>query len=115
MVDSKPKLADKLDFIKTTLLKNRYPMDVINDTISYKCLIFPWVGNASMQLLEQTKIYINRCSNSVKLRVVLKFNMVFPPNLKDSSPKKFSHLPFKCKCDVYYIGRTIQCLNIIIN
>ena len=37
-----------------------------------------------MQLLEQIKRSVNHCFNSVKLRVILKSNVLFPPNLKDS-------------------------------
>ena len=40
MICAKPKLANNLDFIKKTLLKNRYPKDVITNTIRYKCLQF---------------------------------------------------------------------------
>ena len=66
---------------------------------SERCLVYlrlPWIGNASMQLLEQIKSSVSRCFNSVKLRVVLKSNELFPFNLKDSVTffqKNFSHLP----------------------
>ena len=49
-----------------------------------------------MQLLEQIKITGNHCFNLIKLRVSLKYNVLFNPNLKDSVTafqKKFSYLP----------------------
>ena len=72
LICSKPKLANELDFIKMTLLKNGYPEVTITNTIRYKCLQFSikpnfgpercplylrllWHGKASMQLLEQIK------------------------------------------------------------
>ena len=38
MISSKLKLANELDFIKKTLLKNGNPEDIITNTIKYKCL-----------------------------------------------------------------------------
>ena len=91
-----PKFADELDFIKKILLKNGYP-----DTIIYKCLQFstkpklgpercplylrlPWIGNTSNQLKEKIKRSVNRRRfNSVKLRFVLKSNVLFITNLKN--------------------------------
>ena len=84
MICFKPKLAYELDFIKKTLLKNGYPEDVITYTIKSECLRFstkpelgperclvylklPWIGNVSMQLLEQIKRSVNHCFNLVKL------------------------------------------------
>ena len=72
MICSEPKLADKHEFLKKTLLRNGYPENVITNTMKYKCRQFfsklkceperflgflrlPWIGNASMQLLEQIK------------------------------------------------------------
>ena len=40
------------------------------------------VGNASMKLVEEIKRSVKRCFNSVKFRVVLKSNVLFPPILK---------------------------------
>ena len=40
MICTKVKFADEFDFIKTTLLKNELPKDVITNTIRYKCMQF---------------------------------------------------------------------------
>ena len=78
----------------------------------------PWIGNTSRQLLERIEQSVHRCFNSVKLRIVLKSDTLFPPNLKDSvTPHEKGYLiyKFKCKCDVCYIGRTTQRLEVRIN
>ena len=85
MICSKPKLTDEIEFIKKTLLKNEYPENKITNTIKYKCQQFstrpkwgperypvylrlPWIGNASMQQIEQIKSPVNTYFNSVELR-----------------------------------------------
>ena len=94
MICFKSKLTDKHNYIKTTLLKNGYSEDILTITIRYKCMLFstklkfgpeiypvylklPWIGNASMRLIEQTKRSVSYCFNSVKLWVVLKSNELF--------------------------------------
>ena len=94
--------------IKTTLLKNRYLDDIITSTIRYKCMQFSanlkfgpedcpicrkltCIGNVSMQLIEQIKRFIGQSYNSVKLRVMLKSNSPFPPNLKDTETYRTLH------------------------
>ena len=57
-------------------------------------LKLPWKGNASMQLLEQMKRSVNCCFNSVKLRVLLKSDVLYPPNLKDSMINLKKKLPY---------------------
>ena len=60
---------------------------------------------------------INRCFNAVSLHIVLKSDVLFPPNLKDSAVmfKCFSIYKFHCNCDICYIGHTTKRLNIRIN
>ena len=119
------------DFVE----KKGYPKDVITKTIKYKykqfstklkfgperCPVYlrlPWIGKASVQLIEQIKRSVNSCFNSIKLRFVLKSNILFPPNFKDSvTTRQKSSLiyRFTCKCDVCYMGHTSQCLEIRIN
>ena len=132
---SKTKLVDELDFIKKTLLKNRYPEDVITNKIKYTCLKFstkpkfrqkrypvylklPYIGNASLQRLQQINRSVDHCFNSIKLRVVLKSNVLFSPNLKDRVTAFQKHslfYRFTCKCDICYIGRPNQLFEIRIN
>ena len=111
-------------------------MDVITNTIKYKCLQFftkpefgpenclvylrlPRIGNASMQFLEPIKRPINHCFISVKLRVVLKSKVLFSPKSQrqcDCSSKKSSLVYlFTCKWDIYSLGRTNQRLEVRIN
>ena len=102
MICSKQKLADDLKCIKTTLLKNGYPEDIITTTIRYKFMQFstnlkfwsercpvylrlPWIGNASLRLLKQIKRSVKCRFNSVKLQPVLNSDVLFPPNKKDSA------------------------------
>ena len=68
-----------------------------------------------MELLKQIKRSVKLCFNSVKLRFVLKSDMLFPLNLNDSVPifqKRFLIYKFICKCDISYIRRTTQRLDI---
>ena len=69
-----------------------------------------------MQLLEQIKRSVSRFFSSLKLRVVLESNVLFPPNLKDkvTTPQK-SYLIYRLTWAVCYIGRSSQCLEIRIN
>ena len=67
--------------------------------------------------VEQIKTSTNNCFSSVKLTVVLKSNVLFLPNLKDSVTslqRSYLIYRFTCKCDVCYINRTNQCLEISI-
>ena len=76
-----------------------------------------WIGNTSIQLLEQIKRSINRCFNSIKLQVILKSNVLFSPNIKDNVTvflKSSLIFKFSCKGDVCYIGHTTQRLDISI-
>ena len=133
MISSKPKLANELDLIKKTLLKNGKPKDLITNTIKYKCLQFsikpkfgpercqvylrlPWISNTSMELIEQSQRSINCCFNLVKLRFVL--NKKKSPNLKNSVTtfqKSYLIYWFTCKWGVCYIGCTSQRIEIRIN
>ena len=64
----------------------------------------PWIGNTSLQLIELIKRSINRCSYSVKLYVVLKSDLLLPPNLKDSMTilqKSFLICKLLYKCLLY--------------
>ena len=97
--------------------------------IKHKCLQFSskpkfelkrllWIGNTSTQLKEQGKRSINDWLNSVKLWVILKSDVLFPPNFRDNVTvfQKRSHIcKFSYKCDVCYIGHTLQRLDIQIN
>ena len=112
MIFSMAKFSDELSFIKTILLNNGYSEDIITSTIKHKYLQFftkpnfgpesyhvyqrlSWISNDSIQLLKQIKRSINGCLNSVKLRIILKSDVLFPPNLKDNLTgfqKKLSNL-----------------------
>ena len=70
-------------------------------TVRHRCQTVRWKVSA----------WSSGWSNSVKLRVVLKSNELFPLNLKDSvtahqKPSLIYRLT--CKCDVYYTGCTNQ-------
>ena len=101
MICSKIKLSNVLNFDQTTLLNNGYAEDIITSTIKYKyqhvstkrkfgqekCpeyLRLTWISNILIQLLEGIKWSVNHCFNLVKLWVILKSDVLFPPNLKDS-------------------------------
>ena len=75
------------------------------------------IDNVSMQLLEQIKRLVNHCFNFLKLRVVLKSDVLFLLILKTVTifQKTFLIYKFTCKCDVCYIGRITQRLDIRMN
>ena len=75
-------------------------------------------SNASMQLPEWIKRSVNHCFISVKLHVILKSNVLFPPNLKDSVTiflKSFLIYKFLFRYNFCYISHTTQRLDIKIN
>ena len=126
MICSKSKLTDELNFIKTALLKNRYPGDRFTTPLRYKCKHFsanarfgpekcpvylelPWISKSSMHLIEQFKRSFSCCLNAINLRFVLKSNAIITPNFKDSvsmHEESFLIYKFHYKCDICYTGRT---------
>ena len=79
-----------------------------------KCPVYlklPWIGYASLQLIEQIKRSVSCCFNVVNLCFNLKSNALFSPNLKDSVSmhlKSFLIYEFHSKCNICYISHTIQ-------
>ena len=128
MICSKSRLDSELTKIRSILLQNGYPENVINSTFKQKlqqlnsspvhtvtkCPVYlhiPWIGDVSTKFEKQITSAVKRCFFSVQPRVVFTTRQLLPATKKDVLPShQHSNLiyQFKCHCDSRYVGRTSQ-------
>ena len=123
---SPERLPSKLDKIKSILLTNGYPENVIKSFMAMKMnqfyalpklglkkcyLRLPWLGSVSTQFEKQVKSAVKPCFSAVELRVVYSTKKLLPATNKDVLPalhKSNMIYQFSCHCDSRYVGRTSQ-------
>ena len=128
MICSKSRLDSELTKIRSILLQNGYPENVINSAFKQKlqqlnsnpvhtvtkCPVYlhiPWIGDVSTKFEKQITSAVKRCFFSVEPRVVFTTRQLLPATKKDVLPShQHSNLiyQFKCHCDSRYVGRTSQ-------
>ena len=128
LICSKSKLESELGKIRSILLQNGYPDDVINSTFKQKlkqlqsnpvhtakkCPVYlhiPWIGDVSMRFEKQITSAVKRCFFSVEPRVVFTTRQLLPTTKKDVLPSHHHSnviYQFVCHCDSRYVGRTSQ-------
>ena len=103
MICSEPKLNLELAKIKSTLINNGHPEDLIsacfrNKIVGFsadekigpqKCPVYlklPYIGNVSMRFEKQIKKAITKCYATVSPRLVFSSRTIFPSIRKDSVP-----------------------------
>ncbi len=128
MICSKSRLDSELDKIRSILIENGYPEDVISDCFRkkiasfsadkkygpQKCPVYlkmPWIGNVSLRFESQIKKAITKCFAAANPRLVFGTRKVLPSIQKDCVPttqKSLVIYEFSCRCDARYVGRTSQ-------
>ena len=121
-------LESELKTVKSILLQNGYPEDVVDYNISKRVAIFqsprrqgprpcpiymtlPWIGNRSVQFQRQLEKSIKSCFGPVSLRLHYSTTPLAKFNLKDPLPALLQSnviYEYTCLCEKRYIGRTDQ-------
>lgn len=135
VICSKSTLQKELSNIRSILLDNGYPKQVINTAISKKIVQFqkpavsgpkkcpvylhlPWLGNVSTKFEMQIKTAVKRCYFAVEPNIIFKTRQLLPATKKDVLPTCYQSniiYEFVCHCDSRYVGRTSQRLQQRIN
>ena len=127
------KIKQELIVIKEIFINNGYPEEVIDDNINLtvtrfknknkifgasKCPAYfrlPWIVPASQSFAEKVATSVYRCYHAVKVRLIFTTKTAFNSIHKDVLPiLKQSLLVyiFNCRCNLAYIGRTFQHLEV---
>ena len=116
----------ELNNIKSILLKNGYPEDIIDINIARRTKLFnsekqygpklcpvyltlPWIGSRSVQYQQILNRSIKSCFGPVALRVHFSTTPLMRFNLKDPLPATLRSMlvyEFKCFCEKKYVGKT---------
>ena len=119
MICSKSKLEPKLNKVRSILINNGYPEDVITSTFqrklkqlnarpihsAHKCPVYlhvPCLGNVSTRFEKQISSAVKRCYFAIKPRVVFTTRQLLPSTKKVFLPSHYcSNLVylFACYCD----------------
>ena len=125
---SKSTLSAELSKIRSILINNGYPENIIDAVTKRKIIQFfkpipsgpkkcpvylhlPWLGNVSMTLETQIKTAVKRCYFAVEPRIVFTTRQLLPATTKDVLPASHkSNIVYQylCHCDSRYVGRTSQ-------
>ena len=126
---SKSQLTDELEKVRSILVGNGYPLEVIEKNINlklkkYECaptlgprkcpvyLKLPYLGDTSEKVSKVIRSNVEEVYNSVKVRIIYSTRSCFPASRKDAIPiLSISNViyQYKCKnCDCSYIGRTTK-------
>ena len=125
---SQRRLQEELDKIKTILLDNGYPDDVVDLNIARRvellkrgklhgprpCPLYmklPWIGDKSVVFEKKLKNAVRFCFNAGSLRVIFSTTPLMKINIKDPLPtlaRSNVVYNFECLCEKRYVGRTTQ-------
>ena len=83
--------------------------DNTKDETSYVYLRLPYIGSSAAQFKKSISNAINKCYESVQLRLIFTSRPIFPNAKKDVLPtlsRSDLIYQFKCHCDSVYVGKT---------
>ena len=132
MISSKCFLDDEIEFIRSTLSKNGYPLPVLNSIVhdvlnkfdrARRCTVskspvylrLPYIGSRSEKFAKCITTKVGKCYFSVAMRVIFQTRTAFVSMRKDVLPPHHMNsiiYKYTCSCGGDYIGRTSNRLDL---
>ena len=132
MISSKCFLDDEIEFIKSTLSKNRYPLSVLDSVVHdvwnkfdwakrctiNKCPVYlclPYISSRGEKFAKCITAAVGKCYFSAAVRVIFLTRTAFVSMRKDVLPPHHINsviYKYTCSCGSEYIGRTSNRLDL---